>query len=68
MRLVEFTMLVKALLLSQDIFFLSLKQHVSDSCAFDEENGLERLKRKGINEKNLTFIIWKKPKLHDFYL
>lgn len=42
------------------IFFFSSKQHVSGPCAFDGENGPERLKSKGTNEKNLTFITWKK--------
>lgn len=42
--------------------FFSLKQYVSGPCAFDEENGPERLESKGTNEKNLTFITWKKHK------
>lgn len=61
MRLVVFTVCVKALLLKSRFFF-SLKQHVSGPCAFDEENGPERLESKGTNEKNLTFITWKKHK------
>lgn len=66
MRLVIFTVFLKALLLKSRYFFLSLKQHVSGPCAFDEENGLERLRSKGANEKNPTFITQKKPKPCDF--
>lgn len=59
-RLAVFTVCVKALLLKSRFFFFSSKQHVSGPCAFDGENGPERLKSKGTNEKNLTFITWKK--------
>lgn len=62
-RLVVFTVFVKALLLKSRYFFLSLKQHVSGLCAFDEENGPERLKSKGTNEKNLTVITLKKTQI-----
>lgn len=66
MRLVAFTVFLKALLLKSRYFFLSLKQHVSGPCAFDEDNGPERLKRKRTNEKNPTFMTQKKPKPCDF--
>lgn len=65
-RLVVFTVFLKAMLLKSRYFFLSLKQHVSGPCAFDKENGPESLKSKGTNEKNPTFITWKKPKPCDF--
>lgn len=44
-RLVVFTVFVKALLLKSRFFFLSLEQHVSSPCAFDEEYA--KIKKQG---------------------
>lgn len=66
MRLVIVAVFLKAFLLESRHFFLSLKQHVSGPCPFDEENGPQRFKSKETNEKNPTFITWKTPKPCDF--
>lgn len=65
-RLVIVTVLLKALLSKSRYVFLSLKQHVSGPCAFDEENGPQRFKSKETNEKNPTFITWKTLKPCEF--